>query len=235
MTSAPSAASRSAPPGRPRGPRRQRAASGPRARRRRPYWSASWRTRPTTGGSARSSPATGSIRGSAAAGWAWSIGRTICSLEREAALKLIAPDLAESSGFRERFSREARIAAALAHPNIVTVYDAGEVDGTLYLAMQYIEGSDLARMLAADGRLKPYRAIDVCRQVADALDAAHAAGLIHRDVKPANVLIEGRDAYLTDFGLTKRARRRDRRRSRRRRRGRARSTTSRPSRSKGAR
>ena len=72
-------------------------------------------------------------------------------LEREAALKLIAPDLAESSGFRERFAREARIAAALAHPNIVTVYDAGEVDGTLYLAMQYVEGSDLAAMLAADG------------------------------------------------------------------------------------
>jgi serine/threonine protein kinase/CheY-like chemotaxis protein len=126
------------------------------------------------------------------------------SLERRAALKVIAPDLAESSGFRERFSREARVAAGLAHPNIVTVYDAGEVDGTLYLAMQYIEGSDLARMLAKDGRLKPYRAIDVCRQVGSALDAAHARGLIHRDVKPANVLIEGRHAYLTDFGLTKR-------------------------------
>ena len=79
---------------------------------------------------------------------------------------MIAPDLAESSGFRERFAREARIAAALAHPNIVTVYDAGEVDGTLYLAMQYVEGSDLAAMLAAEGRLRPYRAIDVCRQVA---------------------------------------------------------------------
>jgi serine/threonine-protein kinase len=126
------------------------------------------------------------------------------SLERRAALKVIAPDLAESSGFRERFSREARVAAALTHPNIVTVYDAGEVDGTLYLAMQYIEGSDLARMLATDGHLKPYRAIDVCRQIGDALDAAHERGLIHRDVKPANVLIEGRNAYLTDFGLTKR-------------------------------
>jgi serine/threonine-protein kinase len=126
------------------------------------------------------------------------------NLERRAALKVIAPDLAESSGFRERFAREARIAAALAHPNIVTVYDAGEVDGTLYLAMQYVEGSDLAAILAADRRLKPYRAIDVCRQIAGALDAAHARGLIHRDVKPANVLIEGRTAYLTDFGLTKR-------------------------------
>ena len=126
------------------------------------------------------------------------------NLQRRAAVKIIAPDLAESEGFRERFTREARIAAALQHPNIVTVYDAGEVDGLLYLAMQYIQGEDLAAILRADGRLRPYRAIDVCRQVASALDAAHAMGLIHRDVKPANVLIEGRNAFLTDFGLTKR-------------------------------
>ncbi len=126
------------------------------------------------------------------------------NLRRRAAIKIIAPDLAESEGFRERFTREARIAAALQHPNIVTVYDAGEVDGILYLAMQYIEGQDLSAMLRKDGRLRPYRAIDVCRQVASALDAAHAMGLIHRDVKPANVLIEGRTAFLTDFGLTKR-------------------------------
>src|ERR687893_662176 len=126
------------------------------------------------------------------------------NLRRRAAIKIIAPDLAESDGFRERFTREARIAAALQHPNIVTVYDAGEVDGILYLAMQYIEGNDLAAMLRKDGRLRPYRAIDVIRQVASALDAAHAMGLIHRDVKPANVLIEGRNAFLTDFGLTKR-------------------------------
>src|ERR671921_1760115 len=126
------------------------------------------------------------------------------NLQRRAAIKIIAPDLAESEGFRERFTREARIAAALQHPNIVTVYDAGEVDGLLYLAMQYIEGFDLAAMLRVEGRLRPYRAVDVCRQVAAALDAAHALGLIHRDVKPANVLIEGRTAFLTDFGLTKR-------------------------------
>jgi serine/threonine-protein kinase len=126
------------------------------------------------------------------------------NLRRRAAIKIIAPDLAESEGFRERFTREARIAAALQHPNIVTVYDAGEVDGLLYLAMQYIQGSDLAAMLRAERRLRPYRAVDVCRQVASALDAAHAMGLIHRDVKPANVLIEGRTAFLTDFGLTKR-------------------------------
>ena len=81
------------------------------------------------------------------------------------------------TGFRERFTREARIAAALQHPNIVTVYDAGEVDGTLYLAMQFIDGSDLAAMLQrARAGCGPYRAIDVCRQVASALDAAHAHG-----------------------------------------------------------
>src|SRR5215204_6723200 len=126
------------------------------------------------------------------------------NLRRRAAIKIIAPELAEASGFRERFNREARIAAALQHPNIVTVYDAGEEDGLLYLAMQYIEGSDLSSVLRSQGRLRPYRAIDVCRQVASALDAAHGQGLIHRDVKPANVLIEGRTAFLTDFGLTKR-------------------------------
>ena len=98
------------------------------------------------------------------------------NLRRRAAIKIIAPELAETSGFRERFNREARIAAALQHPNIVTVYDAGEEDGLLYLAMQYIEGSDLSTVLRSQGRLRPYRALDVCRQVAAALDAAHAAG-----------------------------------------------------------
>jgi tRNA A-37 threonylcarbamoyl transferase component Bud32/CheY-like chemotaxis protein len=125
-------------------------------------------------------------------------------LRRRAAIKIIAPELAESEGFHDRFNREARMAAALQHPNIVTVYDAGEEDGLLYLAMQYIEGSDLSTVLRNQGRLRPYRALDVCRQVAAALDAAHAHGMIHRDIKPANVLIEGRTAFLTDFGLTKR-------------------------------
>jgi serine/threonine-protein kinase len=125
-------------------------------------------------------------------------------LRRRAAIKIIAPELAESAGFHDRFNREARMAAALQHPNIVTVYDAGEEDGLLYLAMQYIEGSDLSTVLRSQGRLRPYRALDVCRQVAAALDAAHAHRMIHRDIKPANVLIEGRTAFLTDFGLTKR-------------------------------
>ena len=125
-------------------------------------------------------------------------------LGRRAAIKIIAPELAGSEGFRERFEREARIAASLHHPNVVAVYDAGELEGLLWIAMQYVQGSDLSAILRTEGRLRPYRAIDVCRQVADALDAAHAINLIHRDVKPANVLIEGRRAYLSDFGLTKR-------------------------------
>lgn len=125
------------------------------------------------------------------------------TLRRRAAFKLIVPELAESDGFRERFVREARIAAGLTHPNVVTVYDAGEVDDLLYIAMQYIPGSDLSQILHRERRLGPYRVLDFARQIASALDAAHAAGLIHRDVKPANVLIDGRHAYLTDFGLTK--------------------------------
>jgi CheY-like chemotaxis protein/tRNA A-37 threonylcarbamoyl transferase component Bud32 len=126
------------------------------------------------------------------------------NLQRRAAIKIIAPEFADTKGFRSRFIREARIAAALQHPNIVTVYDAGQAGQTLYIAMQFIRGSDLSKILSEEGRLRPYRAIDVCRQVASALDAAHGMALIHRDVKPGNVLIEGRRAYLTDFGLTKR-------------------------------
>src|SRR3954465_7779862 len=127
------------------------------------------------------------------------------NLQRRAAIKIIAPEFADTKGFRSRFIREARIAAALQHPNIVTVYDAGQMGETLYIAMQFIRGSDLGAILREEGRLRPYRAIDVCRQIASALDAAHGMALIHRDVKPGNVLIEGRRAYLTDFGLTKRA------------------------------
>src|SRR3954454_1924698 len=127
------------------------------------------------------------------------------NLQRRAAIKIIAPEFADTKGFRSRFIREARIAAALQHPNIVTVYDAGQMGETLYIAMQFIRGSDLGAILREEGRLRPYRAIDVCRQIASALDAAHGMALIHRDVKPGNVLIEGRRAYLTDFGLTKRS------------------------------
>src|SRR3954462_6680226 len=111
------------------------------------------------------------------------------NLQRRAAIKIIAPEFAETKGFRSRFIREARIAAALQHPNIVTVYDAGQAGQTLYIAMQFIRGSDLAAILNEEGRLRPYRAIDVCRHDASALDAAHGMALIHRDVKPGNVLI----------------------------------------------
>src|SRR6188472_674977 len=110
------------------------------------------------------------------------------TLRRRAALKIIAPDLASREDFRERFLREARIAAGLTHPNIVTVYDAGEVDGMLYMAMQYVPGQDLAQVLRDERRLGPFRVLDIGRQVGSALDAAHEHGLIHRDVKPANVL-----------------------------------------------
>src|ERR687896_1017938 len=98
-------------------------------------------------------------------------------LRRRAAIKIIAPELAETEGFHERFNREARIAAALDHPNIVTVYDAGEADGLLYIAMQYIDGTDLASVLEREGRLPPERALAILGQVADALDAAHAHGV----------------------------------------------------------
>ena len=119
-------------------------------------------------------------------------------------MKILAPELAANVGFRERFLRESRLAASIDHPNIVPVYDAGEVAGELYLAMRYVEGSDLRRLLT-DGRLPKERTVRIVSQVADALDAAHARGLVHRDVKPSNVLVgDGDHAYLADFGLTRR-------------------------------
>ncbi len=125
-------------------------------------------------------------------------------LEREVALKILAPELASSDDFRERFLRESRLAASLDHPNVVTVYDAGESDGTLYIAMRYVDGTDLARFLREQGSLDRATALSMLDQVGAALDAAHQLGLIHRDVKPANVLIASGNCYLTDFGLTKR-------------------------------
>ena len=125
-------------------------------------------------------------------------------LGRTVALKLLNPELAASEEFRERFVREARAAAELEHPNIVPVYDAGEVEGRLYLAMKFIEGTDLARLLDQEGRLGPERTMPLLEQLASALDAAHDHGLIHRDVKPANALLDGDRLYLTDFGLTRR-------------------------------
>jgi serine/threonine-protein kinase len=125
-------------------------------------------------------------------------------LGRIVALKVLAPELSGNREFGDRFLRESRLAATLEHPNVVTVYDAGDVDGALYLAMHLIKGEDLASLLARRGALDPEEAVARLEQVASALDAAHSAGLVHRDVKPQNVLIEGDRTYLTDFGLTKR-------------------------------
>jgi YVTN family beta-propeller protein len=126
-------------------------------------------------------------------------------LKRTVALKLIAPELSLDERFRERFAREAELAIALEHPNVVPIYDAGDVDSRFYLAMRYVEGTDLRAILHAEGALDKGRALAVSRQVANALDAAHAKGLVHRDVKPSNVLLDAREhVYLADFGLTRR-------------------------------
>lgn len=134
---------------------------------------------------------------------------TQLALDRVVALKLVVPDLAADADFRQRFQRESRVAAAIDHPNAVPVYEAGEEAGRLYISMRYVEGTDLRTLVAREGKLEPHRAVRIVAQVAAALDAAHARGLVHRDVKPANVLIEERDssehAYLTDFGLTRHA------------------------------
>jgi len=126
-------------------------------------------------------------------------------LGREVALKVLAPELSGSNEFRERFLRESRLAASLDHPNVVTVYDAGDSEGTLYIAMRYVDGIDLAEFLWRERPLEPGTALALLDQVGAALDAAHGHGLIHRDVKPANVMIASRRCYLTDFGLSKRA------------------------------
>src|SRR4029079_3375239 len=125
-------------------------------------------------------------------------------LSRQGALKVLTADLAGNRSFRQRFIRAAQTAARLDHPNIVPVYDAGEVNGLLYIAMKYIDGVDLGHVLDAEERLSPQRTVDLLANIADALDIAHGAGLVHRDVKPGNVLVDNIRSYLTDFGLTKR-------------------------------
>jgi DNA-binding SARP family transcriptional activator/tRNA A-37 threonylcarbamoyl transferase component Bud32/WD40 repeat protein len=133
-------------------------------------------------------------------------------LQRKVALKVLAPQLAEDDRFRERFVRESRLAASLDHPNVIPIYEAGASGGDLFIAMRYVEGTDLRTLLHDGGALAPDRAIAVVRQVAAALDAAHEQGLVHRDVKPGNVLLArqrgseaGEHVYLSDFGLTKRS------------------------------
>ena len=121
---------------------------------------------------------------------------------------MIASELADDPVFRERFRREARAAAALDHPHVVRILDANEDEGALYLALQLIDGVDLSTMIEQKRVLDPYLAVSLIAQVASGLDAAHATGLVHRDVKPANVLVEqrptGAHAYLTDFGVARR-------------------------------
>jgi len=126
-------------------------------------------------------------------------------LDRHVALKVIAQQLAQDQTFRDRFVRESRAAASIDHPNVIPIYYAGEHEGVLYIAMRYVEGPDLRSLVRAHERLDPERAARLVAQVGAALDAAHARGIVHRDVKPENVLLGAADhVYLTDFGLTKR-------------------------------
>ncbi|HEX9417193.1 MAG TPA: serine/threonine-protein kinase [Gaiellaceae bacterium] len=132
-------------------------------------------------------------------------------LERTVALKLLMPELSEDESFRERFMRESRLAAALDHPNVIPIYEAGDQDGVFYIAMRYVGGSTLKALLESEGPLDPERTASIISQVASALNAAHdEKGLVHRDVKPANILIvpghgadEADHVYLSDFGIAK--------------------------------
>jgi serine/threonine protein kinase len=131
---------------------------------------------------------------------------TDLALERTVALKMITPTLADDDDFRRRFIAESKIAASLDHANVIPIYHAGEHDGVLFLVMRYVDGRDLRSLLAETGALSPDRSAAIVAQLGSALDAAHGAGLVHRDVKPANVLITSSDqVFLTDFGLTKRS------------------------------
>lgn len=148
-----------------------------------------------------------SVLGSGGMGTVYAARQT--ALDRPVALKVIAPWLATDPEFRSRFVQESRVAAALDHPNVVTIYEAGEDGGLLFVSMRAVEGRDLKRLVEHEGPLAPDRAVAIVSQVASALDAAHTAGVVHRDVKPANVLVEQRGgydhAYLSDFGLVKRS------------------------------
>src|SRR5215213_3303747 len=126
-------------------------------------------------------------------------------LKRKAALKTLAPELGGGSDFRERFIRESQTVASIDHPNIIPIYDAGEVDGLVYIAMRYVNGPDLEKLIGSGGTEDALEALAILEQVAGALDAAHAHDIIHRDVKPPNVMIEDGSGriYLMDFGIAK--------------------------------
>lgn len=125
------------------------------------------------------------------------------------ALKLLSPELARNEAFRRRFRKESELVSRLDHPHIVPVFEAGESDGAFYIAMRLVEGTDLKRLIEEEGKLDPERTLKILRQVSGAVDSAHAAGLVHRDVKPQNVLLETcggeEQAFLCDFGLTREA------------------------------
>ena len=129
-------------------------------------------------------------------------------LGRLVALKVLAPRLAADEEFRARFVRESRAAAAVDDPHIIPVYEAGQAGGVLFIAMRYVSGGDVRGLLRRQGPLGPGQAAAIISPVASALDAAHAAGLVHRDVKPGNMLIDARPGrpdhvYLSDFGLAR--------------------------------
>src|SRR3954452_20629216 len=127
------------------------------------------------------------------------------ALDRTVALKLITPALAGDPDFRARFVRESRAAASIEHPNVIPIFSAGDEQDVLYISMRFVDGEDLRALLRREGALDPRRAAQIVAQVAAALDAAHERGLVHRDVKPANVLLTSTEhVYLTDFGLIKR-------------------------------
>jgi serine/threonine-protein kinase len=134
---------------------------------------------------------------------------TQMGLNRQVALKVIMPELAHEPDFRTRFTREAELSASIDHPNVIPVYEAGDAEGRLFIAMRWVDGTDLRSVIVREGQLDPGRVVEIVQQVAAALDAAHRGGLVHRDVKPANVMLtstHGQEhVYLTDFGLTKRA------------------------------